>query len=97
MRARITVLACDAELSEDGPWEFEPWEEIALPDTLHGGGGTDFQPVFDWTRNRDRQPDLLVYFTDAEGEFPKLEPHFPVVWLVKGRLPTPWGTRIQLN
>ncbi|MCG6976957.1 MAG: VWA-like domain-containing protein [Acidiferrobacterales bacterium] len=97
MRARITVLACDAELAEDGPWEFEPWEEIELPDTLHGGGGTDFQPVFDWTRNRDRQPDLLVYFTDAEGEFPKLEPHFPVVWLVKGKLPTPWGTRIQLN
>ena len=97
MRARITVLACDAELAEDGPWEFEPWEEIELPDTLHGGGGTDFQPVFDWTEARDRQPDLLVYFTDAEGEFPKLEPHYPVVWLVKGKLPVPWGTRIQLN
>lgn len=97
MRARITVLACDAKLAADGPWEFEPWEEIELPDTLHGGGGTDFQPVFDWTGARDRQPDLLVYFTDAEGDFPDLEPHFPVVWLVKGKLPVPWGTRIQLN
>jgi predicted metal-dependent peptidase len=97
MRARITVVACDAELAEDGPWEFEPWEEISLPDTLHGGGGTDFEPVFKWTESRDRQPDLLVYFTDAEGSFPKLEPQYPVVWLVKGKLPVPWGTRIQLN
>lgn len=97
LRARITVLACDAVLAQDGPWEFEPWEQIELPATLHGGGGTDFRPVFDWTASRDRQPDLLVYFTDAEGTFPVPEPGFPVVWLVKGKLPVPWGTRIQLN
>jgi len=97
LRAHITVLACDAQLSDDSPWEFSPWEEIELPESLKGGGGTDFQPVFEWTETRDQQPDLLIYFTDAEGEFPSVEPHYPVVWLVKGKLPTPWGTRIQLN
>ena len=97
LRARITVLTCDAQLSDNGPWEFAPWEEIELPDSLQGGGGTDFRPVFDWTGTRDQQPDLLIYFTDGEGEFPPHEPHYPVIWLVKGKLPTPWGTRIQLN
>lgn len=97
MRARITVLACDAELSEESPWEFAPWEDIELPESFDGGGGTDFRPVFNWTDESDQQPDLLIYFTDAEGEFPPHEPHYPVIWLVKGKLPTPWGTRIQLN
>ncbi len=97
LRAHITVLACDALLSDDSPWEFSPWEEIELPDSLQGGGGTDFRPVFEWTETRDQQPDLLIYFTDAEGKFPTVEPYYSVVWLVKGKLPTPWGTRIQLN
>ena len=42
-------------------------------------------------------PDLLVYFTDAEGEFPEQMPMYPVIWLVKGKAPVPWGQRIQLN
>ncbi|MFI0460222.1 MAG: VWA-like domain-containing protein, partial [Candidatus Thiodiazotropha endolucinida] len=42
-------------------------------------------------------PDLLVYFTDAEGAFPKQVPHYPVIWLVKGKRTPPWGQRIQLN
>jgi len=97
MRARITVLACDSRLSGESPWEFAPWEDIELPESLNGGGGTDFRPVFNWTDESDQQPDLLIYFSDAEGEFPAVEPHYPVIWLVKGKLPTPWGTRIQLN
>jgi predicted metal-dependent peptidase len=39
----------------------------------------------------------LLYFTDAEGDFPLSEPHYPVLWLVKGKAPVPWGQRIQLN
>ena len=97
VRARITLHACDAELSDAGPWVYEPWEEFALPDTIRGGGGTRFTPVFEWAEAQGSAPDLLVYFTDAEGEFPKLEPRFPVIWLVKGRGEVPWGQRIQLN
>ena len=97
VRARITLLACDAQLAPEGPWEFEPWEEFRLPQDFRGGGGTRFTPVFEWAARRDRAPDLLVYFTDAEGEFPKSEPGFPVIWLVKGKAPVPWGQRVQLN
>lgn len=97
VRARVTLHACDAELAKDGPWEYEPWEEFKLPRDFTGGGGTRFTPVFQWAHGRDRQPDLLVYFTDAQGEFPDQEPPFPVLWLVKGKSKVPWGQRVQLN
>ena len=97
VRARITLLACDAQLAAGGPWVYEPWEEFTLPDNIHGGGGTRFTPAFDWVEHEGKNLDLLVYFTDAEGEFPPLEPQFPVIWLVKGRGKVPWGQRVQLN
>ena len=97
MRARIVMHACDIELAEDGPWIFEPWEEITMPRDFTGGGGTNFKPAFRWTEGQDQPPDLLIYFTDARGEFPTQEPSFPVLWLVKGKSTVPWGTRVQLN
>jgi len=97
IRARITLLACDAELATDCPWVFESWEEFVLPHKIIGGGGTRFTPVFDWVEMQDGQPDLLVYFTDADGQFPQQMPQYPVLWLVKGKSPVPWGQRLQLN
>ncbi|MEW8506225.1 MAG: VWA-like domain-containing protein [Candidatus Thiodiazotropha sp.] len=97
MRARITLLACDSTIAEEAPWVYEAWEDLQLPEKISGGGGTCFEPVFDWISTQDLRPDLLVYFTDAEGVFPDYAPPYPVIWLVKGKQPTPWGQRIQLN
>lgn len=97
MRARITLLACDTALAKECPWSYEAWDEFVMPEQIKGGGGTSFVPVFDWVERQDKQPELLVYFTDAEGEFPKHEPIYPSIWLVKGKAKVPWGQRIQLN
>jgi predicted metal-dependent peptidase len=97
VRARLSLIACDATVAEESPWTFEPWEEVNLPQNLQGGGGTDFRPVFEFIDHQDRQPDLMIYFTDAEGDFPRQQPPYPVIWLVKGKNPVPWGQRIQLN
>jgi predicted metal-dependent peptidase len=97
LRARVTLHACDERLDSRGPWVFEPWEPISIPRELGGGGGTSFLPVFEWMASRCLRPDALLYFTDAEGEFPRCAPDFPVIWLVKGRSKVPWGERIQLN
>lgn len=97
LRARVTLLPCDVRLAPGMPVVSEPWEEVRLPDTVTGGGATSFRPVFDWLERQDRAPDALVYFTDAQGEFPVGEPAYPVIWLVKGRGTVPWGQRIQLN
>ena len=97
MRARITLLVCDSKLAEGCPWLFEPWDEFTMPKKFKGGGGTSFKPVMEWAEEQDEAPGLIVYFTDAQGEFPEKEPAFPVVWLVKGKSPVPWGQRVQLN
>ncbi len=97
MRARITLIPCDARIAEGAPWIFEPWEELRLETTIGGGGGTDFRPVFQWVEEQGLQPEILVYFSDLEGAFPELAPNYPVLWLVKGKEKPPWGQRIQLN
>ncbi len=94
---RITLLACDAAIAPDGPWVCEPWETFRMPRQFSGGGGTSFVPVFDWVERGAERPDILVYFTDADGEFPGASPAYPVLWLVKGKRPVPWGTRVQMN
>ena len=97
MPVRITLFACDSDLAADAPWVFEPWDQLRLPRQFAGGGGTTFTPVFDWIAKAGQQPDSLVYFTDAEGEFPAQAPNYPVLWLVKGPASVPFGRRIQLN
>lgn len=97
VRAEVVLHACDDHLAEAGPWRYAMWETVELPEGIHGGGGTDFRPVFEWLNDGGGAPDLLVYFTDAEGRFPEAEPRYPVVWLVKGKAPVPFGIRIQLN
>jgi len=95
--ARLSILACDSELSDTSPMIFEPWDEIPTLKMLKGGGTTEFSPVFNWVNQQDIAPDVLIYFTDGRAAFPKQEPHYPVFWLIKGKQETPWGTRIQLN
>ncbi|MGD8572315.1 MAG: VWA-like domain-containing protein [Gammaproteobacteria bacterium] len=97
VRARVTLHACDSELAEGGPWVFEPWEEFKLPRHFKGGGGTAFAPIFNWVEQSDMHPDLLIYFTDARGPIPPQQPPYPVVWLIKGKEPVPWGQRVLLN
>lgn len=97
VRARVTLLACDMRIAPGAPWRYEPWERIVLPDGLAGGGGTRFTPVFEWIEANGARPDALVYFTDALGEFPALEPPYPVLWLVQGNAGVPFGERVPLN
>lgn len=97
VRARVTVHACDVRLDPTGPWVYQPWEPLVLPRWARGGGGTRFTPVFEWIARARARPDALLYFTDAEGEFPREPPDYPVLWLVKGAAPVPFGERIALN
>lgn len=97
VRAEVTVHACDERLAPEGPWMFDPWEAVTLPASLSGGGGTRFTPLFDWVDREGLAPDLLIYFTDAQGEFPATPPAYPVLWLVKGNAAVPFGERLQLG
>jgi predicted metal-dependent peptidase len=97
LSAHVAVHACDERLAAQGPWEFAPWQALQLPEDLGGGGGTRFTPVFAWLDETPSKPDCLIYFTDAMGEFPEMQPGYPVMWLIKGNAKVPWGERVQLD
>ena len=97
LRATVSILAVDDKIAKGYPKTFNAWEEIKLSEAIHGGGGTDFTPVFDWMDAQDVPADILVYFTDGQGIFPEHPPSYPVIWLIKGKAKVPFGERIQLN
>lgn len=79
----LAVVNCDACVASVRELTAED-----LPVTLRreGGGGTSFQPVFDWVEQDGRTPDVLVYLTDGYGDQDCIQdPGYPVVWLTTGR------------
>ena len=96
LRARVTLLACDAVLST-GPRIFEPWEECKLPESLHGGGGTSFRPVFEWVERQGLIPEALSILPTPRG-VSVTELELPRHLACEGQKDqVPWGQRIQLN
>lgn len=92
------IAMCDADLHSfkeaDPSKSFEDFD-------FYGGGGTDFNPVFDEIKKRGLKPKGLFYFTDTYGDFPDEEPPYPVFWLVRSQvgenhpLPVPFGEVIR--
>ena len=91
IKARVTLHACDSQVCSNGPGSTKAWEELTIPDNIEGGGGTDFGAAISWVNQCDQQPDLLVYFTDAQGRFPSMEPSYPVSGWLKASWMYPGG------
>ena len=87
----FTVLYCDntihgePEIIESYPFELNP----------KGGGGTSFDPVFNFIENNTYDIDCLIYFTDCRIlRYPERQPYFPVVWVeYKSKRIESWGTK----
>ncbi|MDD7442151.1 MAG: VWA-like domain-containing protein [Sutterellaceae bacterium] len=100
--SRLTVVEADAEIQKIT--DFDTFDE---PDfrrfRIHGGGGTDFRPVFKWVEEKgteDGSPCALIYATDGYGTFPK-ESSVPTFWLMtpssaaEDQFPS-WGICVKL-
>lgn len=72
----IIVLSVDARVQQAE--EVEGIVELSRP---KGGGGTLFQPAFDWVREAGHEPDLFLYLTDLDSSDEPVDPGYPVVWL----------------
>ena len=63
--------------------EVHDWHEFNSqqlpPKTLKGGGGTAFKPVFDACKLRDYKPNVMVWFTDMQGDFPDKHTDWPII------------------
>lgn len=70
----VSHVVADAVILEAGD---------VVPARLNGGGGTAFQPAFDWLEANYIEPDVMVYLTDGySSDLATLkEPDFPLLWL----------------
>ncbi|MCR4590473.1 MAG: VWA-like domain-containing protein [Lachnospiraceae bacterium] len=84
---KIYLIQCDDEVRNVR--KFEDMGELSgIRDTMlfEGYGGTDFCPVFKWIDQnltaKNEEVDCLLYFSDANGEFPKKNCGFPVIFVL---------------
>lgn len=91
----VYVVSCDAQVHQ-----VEVFEEGEFPIEAHpvGGGGTRFEPVWEWMQEEQIEPDVVVYFTDLYGSFGE-DPQVPVVWAVydNDRDTAPFGKTIHIT
>jgi predicted metal-dependent peptidase len=83
----------DAAIIEPKPFENEDEFKIIRP---KGGGGTDFQIIFEYVQKHmnDNLPASIIIMTDGFAPFPKehLAMGIPVLWLLNNdQVDPPWG------
>lgn len=94
---QVDFLACDAAVH--GVTSVRDWREVR--NHLKGGGGTDFNPIFQALDLLRPRPNLVVVMTDGFGPAPAHAPAgMDVVWLLIGensKQPVAWGTGIKVG
>lgn len=79
---KIRVLFCDTKVQKEDEYDSQ---DLPLKLKAEGGGGTKFEPVFEWVDKKGYAPAALLYFTDMDGSFPNKEPGYPVLWISTNR------------
>jgi predicted metal-dependent peptidase len=90
---RVYVLYFDAVVQKAET--YEAGQRIDLNPV--GGGGTEFDPCFEWLDERGIRPQSLVFLTDLYGSFPPSAPAYPVLWASTGNQKAPFGEVIPMR
>lgn len=89
---RLIVAQVDATIHS--------WQDIDdisdLEGKVRGGGGTSFKPPFERLELEGEQPDMVIYFTDLYGEFPRPEPDYPIIWACINDQKGPYGLTVKV-
>lgn len=94
--SKIHVLHVDAAVASARTYEFG---EKFRDTNIKGGGGTAFEPAFEWTEENAPDTQILIYLTDLYGSFPTTPPPYNTIWIVMGEnkgIP-PFGRHIILR
>ena len=81
------ILQCDCFLQKvDVIHSEEEWKDYADQVVIQGRGGTDFRPVFQFVREKQRKKELenlraLIYFTDGDGIYPRQKPDYETAFV----------------
>jgi predicted metal-dependent peptidase len=90
---KIDIIVCDDRVHSHHTF----YTGEALEVSLHGGGGTDFRPVFSFVDDLLDDVKMLLYFTDLEGVFPQEAPPYEVRWISQKNTTAPFGEVIVLE
>ena len=104
--SRVHVVYCDSSIRKTVTYERGDFIKLKF----YGGGGTAFNPPFNWVQQQDIVPDCMIYFTDGYGDVgpegykagADFEvPSYPVIWATSGREPwfvgcEPFGEVVEI-
>lgn len=83
----LHIIQCDAAIQEDVRITTqEDFDEYIKTMSIHGLGGTDFRPVFEYVSKLRKEGELtnmkgLIYFTDGYGCFPEKKPDYDTAFV----------------
>lgn len=83
--SKLTVIQSDAKIHSIEEYEADDPTPIPQKTKITGRGGTDFRPVFEFVKNSDGAPQLVIYATDGFGYFPDYRPDVPCLWMLTPR------------
>lgn len=74
----IRYIQCDTRVTQDIKLKrYTNIEDIEIK----GGGGTDFNPVFEYIKEKNYKPNAILYFTDGCGDYPKSS-NIDTLWIL---------------
>jgi len=91
--ARIHVMYFDSEVSHVE--SYEPHDDLDIKP--HGGGGTDFAPVFDKIIEHGFDPVAVVFLTDLCCNSFGNQPDAPVLWVTTDPGKAPFGEIVEMQ
>ena len=86
-KINLHIIQCDADIQEDKKITCqEDFDEYLETMQIHGLGGTDFRPVFEYVEQLRKNKEFanlkgLIYFTDGYGAFPAKKPDFDTAFV----------------
>lgn len=86
-KINLHIIQCDAAIQEDQKITCQrELDEYLKTMQLHGLGGTDFRPVFEYVEALRKNKEFqnlkgLIYFTDGHGTFPAKKPDFDTAFV----------------
>ena len=89
-KINLHIIQCDAQIQEDVHITSQrDFEDYLAHMELHGFGGTDFRPVFQYVDQLIRDGAFtnlrgMIYFTDGAGIFPERKPDYDAAFVFVG-------------
>lgn len=86
-RINLHIIQCDADIQEDRKITCQKdFDEYLKTIQIHGMGGTDFRPVFEYVEKLRKENEFsnlkgLIYFTDGCGAFPAKKPDYDTAFV----------------